>query len=434
MNDNFLHRLRQPPRPEFLAELKSRLDRQPSRAARRPGFVVGLFVGLLAAGAAFALYLHASRHPTDADASQVKATPLAPAWLPTHPHVGPVEPAPSSASAVGSPEQQPAASDATATQTQTSWTFTFVATQQSLLSDLLSTSKVAGVRLKSPHYSLRDSLQHLCDGTGAYDFPDMVQLNRRLTVEEYRTCTHNGPSAIVEQKLGYQAVMLARSSDSGALRLTARDVFLALAQRVPNPEKPGELIDNPYTNWSQVDPTLPNDRIKFIGPYPESIPGGLLPALLLTAGCNTYPWITALRDNDEIRYSEICQRLRTDRVYQGSDDGSMLYRILDEPTAIGIYGGNAGFPRIGKGLAINPVDGIEPAMNTLASGAYPLARTLYLYLDKKRVSPGVETLVLSLLRDFTPHTATYWGFVPLDIPEQEALRNAEGDRFKELHF
>src|SRR5215472_12902604 len=86
MNDDFLHRLREAPRPEFLAALKSRLDRQP-RASRRPGFVVGVLVGLLAAGAAFALYLNEFRHPADvAGADHIKATPLAPAWLPTHPH------------------------------------------------------------------------------------------------------------------------------------------------------------------------------------------------------------------------------------------------------------------------------------------------------------------------------------------------------------
>jgi phosphate transport system substrate-binding protein len=226
--------------------------------------------------------------------------------------------------------------------------------------------------------------------------------------------------------------MLARTSVSGPLRLTARAVFLALAKRVPNPEKPGELIDNPYTNWNQVDPALPNDRIKFLGPYPEF--GGLMPTLLLTAGCNTYPWIAALRDSDDTRYSDICQRLRTDSVYQAREGAAMRYQLEDEPNDIGIYAGSASFPSLGAGLTVSPIDGIEPSTKTLASGAYPLARTLYLYLDKKRISAGVDMLVLSLLRDFTPHNATYWGFVPLDHDEQEALRNAEGDRYKEIHY
>ena len=68
--------------------------------------------------------------------------------------------------------------------------------------------------------------------------------------------------------------------------------------------------------------------------------GSLLAELLLTAGCNTYPWIAALRDTDAERYSEICQTLSTDRVYEGWSSGwSFTEFLLGEPTAIGIFAG-----------------------------------------------------------------------------------------------
>jgi phosphate transport system substrate-binding protein len=429
MNDDFLHHLREAPRPEFLAALKSRLDRQ-SRPARRPGFALGVLVGLLVAGAAFAFYLSRARQPdfAESDHYRLKATPLAPAWLPTHPKPASALPPSDTASAVG--VGTPPQPQSTAPTTPAFQTFSFVATQQSLVTEMLSTAGIPPyLRMKTPHYSIRDSLQHLCDGTGAYDFPDMVELNRRITVEEYRTCTRNGYSAIVEQKLGYQAVVLVRGRLYGPLRLTARDVFLALARRVPDPDRPGELIDNPYTNWNQVDPALPPDRIKFLGPVPASTPGTLLGELLLTAGCNTYPWIAA-------RYGETCQTLRTDGVYEGNnlDSWNFSEALVGEPTAIGIFGG---LPNISEKLVLNPVDGIEPGMNTLASGTYPLARTLYLYLDKDRLRDG---LVLSLVSptdfiaaSFNWHTSTFWAFVPLDATEREALRK-DRYRFKPLQF
>ena len=434
MNDDFLHRLREPPRPEFLAALKSRLDRQP-RASRRPGFALGVLVGLLAAGAAFAFYLSTARQPhfAEADHYRIKATPLAPAWLPTHPH--PYSgPPPATASTALVPSGASAERQAAA-ETPKSRTFTFVATQQSLLSEMLSTASPLYVRIKSPHYSIRDSLQHLCDGTGAYDFPDMVQLGRRITVEEYRTCTRNGPSAIVEQKLGYQAVLLARGSLYGPLRLTAHDVFLALARRVPDLSRFGEFIDNPYTNWNQIDPALPPDRIKFFGPVPETIPGTLLAELLLTAGCNTYPWIAALRDTDPGRYSAICQTLRTDGAYEGKNTDSgwaFTEALVAEPTAIGIF---AGVPNISEKLVVNPVNGIAPSMDTVASGTYPLARTLYLYLDKTRLNWDIDQLVVSLVSPYyaTRNGAVFWAFVPLDHAEQEAVRR-DRNRFKPLQF
>ena len=439
MNDDFLHRLRQAPRPEFLAALKSRLDRQPR--ARRPGFALGVLVGLFVAGAAFAFYLSTARQSadTEADRYRVKATPLEPAWLPTHPNRK-WAPPPGTATTVAAAPGASAQQQTAAAETPPSQTFTFVAAQQSLLSEMLSTTGSRNLRIKSPHYSIRDSLQHLCDGTGAYDFPDMVQLGRRITVEEFRTCTQNGPSSIIEQKLGYQAVLLARGSLYGPLRLTARDVFLALARRVPDPSRRGEWVDNPYTNWNQVDPALPYDRIKFIGPVPETIPGKLLAELLLTTGCNTYPWIAALRDTDEGRYSEICQTLRTDGAYEGNNtDGGWAFTeaLVGEPTAIGIF---TGVQSPSEKLVVNPVDGVAPDMNTLASGTYPLARTLYLYLDKNRFNSSyfMDSLALSLVSPplsivVGRRGAAFWGFVPLDTTEQAALRK-DRDRFKALQF
>ena len=59
MNDDFLHRLRKTPPPEFLDGLKERLDRQsPLAGERRPRrfpFARGLFIGLLLGSAAFAI-------------------------------------------------------------------------------------------------------------------------------------------------------------------------------------------------------------------------------------------------------------------------------------------------------------------------------------------------------------------------------------------
>jgi phosphate transport system substrate-binding protein len=436
MNDDFLHRLRETPRPEFLAALKSRLDRQP-RAARRPGFALGVLVGLLVAGAAFAFYLSTSRPRANADFAQVdayrpKATPLAPAWLPTHPNPNRAPPPATVTAAPAAlqiaPQQQTAAAE-----TPTFQTFTFVAAQQSLLTEMLSDLGSRNLRIKSPHYSIRDSLQHLCDGTGAYDFPDMVELGRRITVDEYRTCTHIGPSSIVEQKLGYQAVLLARSRLYGPLRLTARDVFLALARRVPDPSRPGELISNPYNYWNQVDPDLPPSPIRFIGPVPGTTPDKLMAELLLTAGCNTYPVIAA-------RYSDICQTLRTDGVYRsGYDDGWAFTEALAAEPAIGIV---AGIPTVGETLVVNPVDGVAPDMNTLASGTYPLGRTLYLYLDGHRLNSTyfMDNIVLALVSPTTyaassgdPRGAAFWGFVPLDATERAALRK-DRNRFKPLQF
>ena len=52
------------------------------------------------------------------------------------------------------------------------------------------------------------------------------------------------------------------------MQLTRKDLFLALAAKVPGPD--GKLIDNPYKTWKDVNPALPNTRIEVLGPPPTS--------------------------------------------------------------------------------------------------------------------------------------------------------------------
>ena len=59
MNDDFLHEMREPPRPEFLAQLKGKLDQRTLAAQPRQrrsfSFIRGLITGLLLAGAGLAI-------------------------------------------------------------------------------------------------------------------------------------------------------------------------------------------------------------------------------------------------------------------------------------------------------------------------------------------------------------------------------------------
>ena len=109
MHDDFLHRLRKAPPPEFLDGLKERLDRQSPLARDQPRrfpFARGLFIGLLLGGAAFAITsLSVNRSPasladflkapaqllarlgssSQEDESQHhRGAPLGPVWLPKH--------------------------------------------------------------------------------------------------------------------------------------------------------------------------------------------------------------------------------------------------------------------------------------------------------------------------------------------------------------
>ena len=86
----------------------------------------------------------------------------------------------------------------------------------------------------------------VCGTATARNSPDIIETTHRATADQ--NCMKVSHSNnLVEVKVGYQAVVLTRSRLYGPLNLSARDVFLALAKWVPNPNKPTELIANPYS-------------------------------------------------------------------------------------------------------------------------------------------------------------------------------------------
>jgi phosphate transport system substrate-binding protein len=54
------------------------------------------------------------------------------------------------------------------------------------------------------------------------------------------------------------------------LKLTRKDLFLALAKNVPDPSGAEKLVPNPYKTWQEVNPALPADKIEVLGPPPTS--------------------------------------------------------------------------------------------------------------------------------------------------------------------
>jgi phosphate transport system substrate-binding protein len=252
--------------------------------------------------------------------------------------------------------------------------------------------------------------------------PDIAEVSRRVTPAELRTCA----VGIMELKIGHQALLLARGRLYGPLKLSARDLFLALARRIPNPAGPQELIDNPNTTWNQVDGALPYDRIHILAPVLDPADGKLTAALLLEAGCNTYPWIADLRTSDATRYEEICRSLRSDGAYEESADTGWAFSesLVRDPTALGIFTVR-GFEGYKDKLIANAIDGIEPTLESVAAETYPASRSLYLYVNKRHASGNFvfDRLIGAFLSPFNSYgVANGWALVSLDAAERTEVQ------------
>ena len=89
-------------------------------------------------------------------------------------------------------------------------------------------------------------------------------------MSEFKKCQSNGVTEIIEVQIGYDGIVVANSVNATPMNLSRKDIFLALAAKVPGAEE-GKLIENPYTSWTQVNASLPDTEIEDIGPTPTCV-------------------------------------------------------------------------------------------------------------------------------------------------------------------
>ena len=147
-----------------------------------------------------------------------------------------------------------------------------------------------------------------CSGLGP-GTPDMTGASRAIKDSEIESCAENGISAFVEDLIGYDGLSIAHSRDSDTFGLTKTQLFQALAAKV---EVDGQIVDNPYQNWSEIDPSLPNSPIVVLGPPPTSGTRDAFVELVMHKGCEEFPAIAALEGDAK---KEVCERMRQDGPY-----------------------------------------------------------------------------------------------------------------------
>jgi phosphate transport system substrate-binding protein len=226
-----------------------------------------------------------------------------------------------------------------------------------------------------------------------------------LKASEVETCASNGVTEIIEVKVGYDGIVLANAIEATVFELTREDIFLALAKEVPGAAE-GELIDNPYKTWADVNPKLPATRIEVLGPPPTSGTRDAFVELAMEGGCKATPWIADLYNSDKTRYKAICHTIREDGAFveAGENDNLIVQKLQANPDALGIFGFSFLDQNMEKVKGAR-VDGIAPTFDAIADGDYPISRPLFFYAKKAHVDviPGLR----GYLREFTSERA--WG-------------------------
>lgn len=271
-------------------------------------------------------------------------------------------------------------------------------------------------------------LKLFCDGIGV-DYPDIANASRAIKQSEVETCMSNGVSEIIEVKIGYDGIVFANATTGRSMALTRRDIFLALAKQVPG-DADGELIENPYSTWQDVNAELPAQKIEVLGPPPTSGTRDAFVELAMEGGCKSVPWIKSLKDTDGDRYKAVCHTIREDGVFieAGENDNLIVQKLEANPTAFGIFGFSF-LDQNAEKVKGASIDGFEPSFDAIADGSYPVSRPLYFYAKKAHVEvvPGLK----GFLREFTSERA--WGeegylsdrgLIPMPAGERSAVASA----------
>ncbi len=233
-------------------------------------------------------------------------------------------------------------------------------------------------------------LKLFCAGAGD-DHPDITNASRRIKKSEVETCAKNGVKEILEVKVGYDGIVIANSKASGQLKLTRKQIYLALAKGIPAGE--GKTQPNPNKTWKDVDASLPDLKIEVLGPPPTSGTRDAFTELALEAGCKEFGWVKKLAKSDKNAFKALCHTVREDGGYieAGENDNLIVSKLEANPKAFGIFGYSFLDQNADK-LQGSIIEGHSPTFEAIAAGEYPVSRPLYFYVKKSQIGkvPGLQ--------------------------------------------
>ena len=260
--------------------------------------------------------------------------------------------------------------------------------------------------------------------------PDITNSSRRIKKTEFEKAMKNGVNGIIEVKIGYDGIVVANSKKAPTLKLTRKDLYLALAAQVPNPDGSETLVENPYKTWKDVNASRPAVKIEVLGPPPTSGTRDAFVELAMEGGAKKFGFIKAMKKQDKKKYKAICHTVREDGHYveAGENDNLIVQKLEANPNALGIFGFSFLDQNTDK-LHGSFVDGVQPTFEAIADGSYPVSRSLYFYVKKAHVDkiPGIR----EFLKEFTSEKAwgdegylTDKGLIPMPADERAKFRNA----------
>ncbi|WP_136443508.1 substrate-binding domain-containing protein [Pacificoceanicola onchidii] len=235
-------------------------------------------------------------------------------------------------------------------------------------------------------------LKRFCQGVGE-EHTDVANASRAIREKEIKACAENGVTDIIEVRIGYDGIVFASQFDGPSYTaFTQSDIFNALAPKVM---VDGQLVDNPYTKWSDFNADLPAEEILAFIPGTKHGTREVFEEKVIAAGCEATGAMEAMIASgmSEDDAEDACLEVRSDgrSVDIDGDYTETLASIDANANAIGVFG-LAFYENNTDKLKVATMAGVEPTTESIAAGDYPVSRPLYFYIKKAHIGviPGLK--------------------------------------------
>jgi phosphate transport system substrate-binding protein len=235
-------------------------------------------------------------------------------------------------------------------------------------------------------------LKRFCQGVGT-EHTDIANASRAIREKEIAACAENGVTDIIEVRIGYDGIVFASQIDGPAYTaFTQSDLFNALAPKVM---VNGELVDNPYTKWSDFNSDLPDAEILAFIPGTKHGTREVFEEKVIAVGCEETGAMEAMikAGMSEDDAEDACLAVRTDgrSVDIDGDYTETLASIDANTNAIGVFG-LAFYENNTDKLKVATMAGVQPTTESIAAGEYPVSRPLFFYIKKAHIGviPGLK--------------------------------------------
>lgn len=226
---------------------------------------------------------------------------------------------------------------------------------------------------------------------------DIANASRKMKSGEVSTCHKNGVNNVLEVRIGYDGIVFASDRNGPEFAFTPSDWFKALAAEV---EVNGKLVPNPYTNWNQVDPKLPDQDIMVFIPGTKHGTREVFDNNVIKKGCTVFYTDKLFKARDG--KADACTALRQDgrAIEIDGDYTETLQRLNANTNAVGVFGLSFYENNTDK-LRVATFQGVTPTRETIAKGEYKVSRPLFIYVKTQHygTTPGLKEFVQYIVSD-----------------------------------